>query len=79
MYFLVGNPEKYQGLANQGIVEIKVIQIVSRKALIECSLLHENIQKETDTETENSIYYDFMRFGGIIYITQPPEAENSLH
>ena len=52
MYFLVGNPEKYQGLANQGIVEIKVIQIVSRKALIECSLLHENIQKETDTETE---------------------------
>ena len=22
MYFLVGNPEKYQGLANQGIVEI---------------------------------------------------------
>ena len=30
---------------------------------MKCPFLHGNIQKETDTETEKSIYYDFMRFG----------------
>ena len=30
---------------------------------------HGNIQKETDTETEKSIYYDFMRFGDSSTVT----------
>ena len=38
-----------------------VIQIVSRWALMKCPLLHGNIQKETDRETEK-VCYDFMRF-----------------
>ena len=38
------------------------------------------MQKETDTQTGKSIYYDFMRFGdSIINSTQPIEAVNSLH
>ena len=44
-------------------ITIKIFQIVSRKALIKYPLLHENIQKETDTETEKSIYYNFISFG----------------
>ena len=51
--------------------------VVSRKALIECPLLHGNIQKETDTE--KSIYYHLMRFGDSRTVNQPPEAVNSLH
>ena len=30
---------------------------------MECPLLYRNIQKETDTVKEKSVYYDFMRFG----------------
>ena len=48
-------------------VIIKVIYIVSRWALIECPLLHGNIQKEADTE--KSICYDFMRFGDSSTVT----------
>ena len=44
----------------------KVIEIVSRKALTNCLLLHGNKKKEADTETETEtekfIYYDFRRF-----------------
>ena len=42
----------------------KVIEIVSRKALTNCPLLHGNKKKEADTETETEklIYYDFRRF-----------------
>ena len=54
-------------------------QYLSRQGLAKCRLLHGIKKKETDTETEKNIYYDFMRFGGIIYSTQPPEAENSLY
>ena len=41
-----------------------VIEIVSRKALTTCLLLHGNKKKETDTDmdTEKFIYYDFRRF-----------------
>ena len=38
-------------------------------ALVECPLLHGNIQKETDTE--KSIYYDFMRFGDSSKVCNP--------
>ena len=38
----------------------KVIEIVSRKALTNCPLLHGNKKKEADTE--KLIYYDFRRF-----------------
>ena len=30
---------------------------------MKCPLLHGNIQKEKDTNTEKSIHYDFVRFG----------------
>ena len=43
---------------------------VPSRILIECPLLHGNIQKETDTETEKSNYYDFMRFGDSGFLTQ---------
>ena len=36
--------------------------IVSGQALITCSLLHGYTKKETDTEKEKLIYYDFKRF-----------------
>ena len=59
----------YFGLFGGFLIYIKVTQIVSRYALIECPLLHGNIQKETDTE--NRVYYDFMRFGDSSTVRNP--------
>ena len=39
-------------------------------------LLHRNIQKQTDIETENTIYYNFKRFRD--YSTEPDSKKNSL-
>ena len=42
---------------------LKVIQIVSRQALMKCPLLHGNIQKETDRlDRQKKVCYDFRRF-----------------
>ena len=40
-------------------ISSKVLQIIPRSALIKCPLLHENIQKETDTEKEKSVLSNF--------------------
>jgi hypothetical protein len=40
--------------------------------------MHVNIQKEKDTETEKSIYYDFMRFGDSSIVSLFTVV-NSLH
>ena len=41
--------------------------------------MHGNIQEETDTEAEKSIYYDFMRFDDSSTVSiQFPEAINAI-
>ena len=40
---------------------IKVFEIISRYGLAKRPLLYRNIQKETDIQTEKSIYYNFTR------------------
>ena len=42
-------------MARAHVMSSMVIEIVSRKALMKCPLLHENIQIETDRETEKSM------------------------
>ena len=48
---------------------------------MKCPLLHENIQKETDTETETekNICYDFMRFDDSRTVHNPLEAVNTKY
>ena len=54
----------YEPAFSQVVLRGKVIYILSRKALAKCPLLHGNMKKETDTETETEklIYNDFRIF-----------------